>query len=297
MDRQPVLHGRFYEADPDVLARSVDAYLADDSPAVRLPDALRAVLPAETLIPVEGMPTASAVLLPHAGHIYCGRVMGQTLARCRLPERLILLCPNHTGPGAELAVWPSGNWFTPLGPVPVDEELTSLLLGMPGYAADPAAHQQEHSLEVLLPFLQRHTPGCRIAPVRVSCGPDRLREGAAGLARVLLECARKGEAVGVVISSDMNHYAPEDENRQRDVTALTPLLSMDPVGLFNIVHQQGISMCGIGPATLAMLALDVLMETEGEWPQTRPHLAAYATSAEASGDTSGVVGYAGVVWS
>lgn len=297
MDRQPILHGRFYDAEPEILERSVDAFLADTSPAVRLPESLAAELPAASLIPVKGMPMAPAVLLPHAGHIYCGRVIGQTLARCRLPERLILLCPNHTGNGAELAVWPSGNWHTPLGPVPVDEELAAALLAMPGYEADPTAHLHEHSLEVLLPFLQRHTPGCRIAPVRVSCGPELLQEGATGLARVLLAFAGQGVSVGLVISSDMNHYAPEDENRRRDVTALAPLLAMDPVRLFNIVHQEGISMCGIGPATLAMLALDVLAEAGEGWPASRPYLTAYATSAEISGDTSGVVGYAGVVWS
>lgn len=299
MNRPSVLHGRFYEADPKLLALQVDAWLADESCAVRLPAELRGQLPGQLPAEVlslrdnlEGKPLARGLLLPHAGHMFCGRVIGQTLARCRLPERLILLCPNHTGPGAELAVWPEGSWTTPLGDVPVDAELCEALLAEDGYKADMAAHRGEHSLEVLLPFLQHHTPTCRIAPVRVSCGPEELKTGAAGLARVLLLFARQGQDVGVIISSDMNHYATEDENMRQDTTALVPLLRMDAVNLFNTVHARGISMCGVGPATLALLAFTAL---EDFLPPVKPHLVAYATSAEASGDSSGVVGYAGVV--
>lgn len=293
MNRPPVLHGRFYEAEPEKLTAGVDAWLADESVAVRLPDDLRAQLPGEALTVLDGSRPARGVMLPHAGHIYCGRVIGQTLSRCRLPERLILLCPNHTGGGAELAVWPDGNWTTPLGDVPVDAELCAALLAEDGYKADPEAHRNEHSLEVLLPFLQRHTPACRITPVRVACGPEGLKTGAAGLARVLLLFAEQGQDVGVVISSDMNHYAPEGENSRKDTTALAPLLRMDAVSLFNTVHAGNISMCGVGPATMALLAFSAL---EDLLPPVTPHLVAYATSAEASGDTTGVVGYAGVVF-
>lgn len=293
MNRASILHGRFYEADPERLASQVDAWLADTSDAIRLPDDLRSQFPAEALVFPGCTTMARGVMLPHAGHIYCGRVIGQTLARCRLPERLILLCPNHTGQGAELAVWPDGRWSTPLGEVPVDAEVCAALLAEDGYKADPAAHMGEHSLEVLLPFLQRHTPACRIAPVRVSCGPEGLKTGAAGLARVLLLFAQQGQEVGVVISSDMNHYAPEGENRRQDATALEPLLHMDAVRLFNTVHARDISMCGVGPATMALLAFAALAEF---LTPVTPHLAAYATSAEVSGDTTGVVGYAGVVF-
>lgn len=297
MVRNPILHGRFYEADPDGLARSVDAFLQATDEPVQLPAALRESLPAEAL-PESALPTlpvARAVMLPHAGHIYCGRVIGQTLARCRLPHRLILLCPNHTGEGEPLAVWPSGSWVTPLGTVPVDEELCAALINQPGFSADISAHKGEHSLEVLLPFLQRHTPECSIAPVRVACGPDQLQEGAAGLAWVLRHFSEQGQSVGVVISSDMNHYAPQEENMRRDTTALIPLLSNDAASLFNTVHAKDISMCGVAPATMALLALNALAEHSGH-ALLRPTLTAYATSAEASHDATAVVGYAGVVW-
>ena len=60
------------------------------------------------------------LMLPHAGYVYCGRVLGATLAGVELPRTLIVLCPNHTGRGQTLGVWPEGAWLTPLAPLPVD---------------------------------------------------------------------------------------------------------------------------------------------------------------------------------
>lgn len=292
MLRMPILHGKFYDADPAVLRRKIGIDLTPQPQS--LPDELAQAVPEAQRMPWPCEPVrARAVLLPHAGHVYCGRIMGQTLARCTLPRRLVLLCPNHTGQGDPLAVWTDGSWRTPLGDVPVDAELAAALLDSgTGYTADVTAHAGEHSLEVILPYLQVHSPESMVTPVRVSCRPDDLHTAGMALAGVIRQCADKGEEVGIVISSDLNHYAPEAENHTRDALAVRLFLNMDPVELFNTINRERVSMCGVFPATLALFALKALELT---MPVPVARLAAYTTSAEVSGDASAVVGYAGVV--
>ena len=107
--RQPAVAGRFYPDGPEDLRQEVRHFL--DAGAQALP------APRHT--------TPVALMLPHAGHVFCGHVIGATLAGMRLPRTLILLCPNHTGMGRPLSVWPDGAWLTPLGPVTVDASLAA----------------------------------------------------------------------------------------------------------------------------------------------------------------------------
>jgi AmmeMemoRadiSam system protein B len=273
--RPPVLAGGFYPADPKALAASVDAWLQSGAQAAA--DAGR------------GPVAAPMALLPHAGHVYCGRVIGETLARTRPVERMVILCPNHSGQGSGLAVWAEGAWDTPLGRVPVDEELARDLLEQDvGYRADERAHAREHSIEVLLPFVQRHSPAARIVPVVVSARPDCLMRAGSGLADALRRTGEAGRPAMVVVSSDMHHFSGEADTLRLDERALAPLLALDPAGLYNTVTRERISMCGVQPATLALFAGKKLGLARGE-------LVAHTTSAEAYGDRERVVGYAGVI--
>lgn len=292
MLRNPILHGKFYEADPAALRARILAELQPQSQT--FPQDILDAVPDHQRMPWPCDPVkARAVMLPHAGHMYCGKVMGQTLSRCILPRRLVLLCPDHTGQGSPLGVWPEGAWRTPLGDMPVDAELAAALIAAGnGFTADTTAHDGEHSLEVILPYVQVHSPECVITPVRVSCGPSELFMAGMALAGVIQKLTQRGEDVGLLISSDLNHYAPEAENHHRDALAVKLILGMDPIALFNTINAERISMCGVSPATLGLFAFKTL---EQAMPAAAARLVAYATSAEASGDAASVVGYAGVV--
>jgi AmmeMemoRadiSam system protein B len=85
----------------------------------------------------------------------------------------------------------------------------------------------------------------------------------------------------------MSHFEPDDSTRARDRLAIDAMLQRDPVELYEIVHSQRISMCGVIPATVALTAANDLGATAA-------HLVDYATSGDVSGDTSSVVGYAGI---
>lgn len=281
--RQPVAAGRFYAANPEVLRRDVAAHLAAGAALARrmppLPDA--------------GIQTGSAVpwalMLPHAGHVFSGDVTGATLNGWPPMRRILVLCPNHTGRGQALGVWPGGPWLTPLGPVPTDQALTAALVQGRGFTPDALSHLGEHSIEVILPFLQAVAGEGGITGMAAVCvgtrNPEVLAAAGASLGVIL---ARPDFAdVRLVISSDMNHYENETRTRAKDDRALAEALRGDADGLLRVVEDEDISMCGAAPLALALYAARTL-------GRVRVELAAHDTSATASGDTAHTVGYAGL---
>lgn len=269
--RQPVVAGRFYQGDKESLKAEVQSYLA------RGEEHLKARAPQKS--------TRWGVMLPHAGYVYCGQIIGDTLAGCNVPDRLIILCPNHTGHGRMLGVWPDGIWRTPLGEVKVDAGLaTELMEADGGFEPDIASHLGEHSIEVLLPFLQELKPNLSIVPITVGTRDVVALERAGyALAAVL----RKNGNVGLVVSSDMNHYEDHETTLDKDELALAKVCVADPVGLLDVTARENISMCGAPALALALFAGKEL-GNEGV------AIIAHDTSGSVSGDYEHVVGYAGL---
>jgi MEMO1 family protein len=233
---------------------------------------------------------AAAVMCPHAGWIFSGKLAARTLAEVHVPERVIALCPNHTGLGARVAVFASGAWRMPGGDAAIDEELAALVLeeasDVRGCRADIEAHAFEHSIEVLIPLLMARQPQLRLVPVVIAgLSTDECVAFGEAVARAV---ERVGDRVLVVASSDMSHYLPEAETRRRDEAAIAALITGDPGTLADAVARHDVSMCGVRPAC-AMLGY---ARTVGA---AKPELVGYTTSGEAFGDYSQVVGYAGVV--
>lgn len=269
MDREPAVAGRFYPALEERLARDVAALLAEH------PDERATAEPPRSV---------TGVLAPHAGYMYSGKVAGATYARVEVPERAVVMCPNHTGRGPAISLWPDGAWLTPLGRVPVDRQLTSALLEGDLAVSDREAHRLEHALEVQLPFLQLRRPDVAIAALCL--GPLSFAKCQA-LGKVVAAAARRRSAL-LVASSDMSHYLPAGRAREKDMRALERFLALDPEGLHQVVRREDISMCGYVPATVMLVAALELGAREAE-------LVRYGNSAEASGDEDSVVGYAGAV--
>jgi AmmeMemoRadiSam system protein B len=232
---------------------------------------------------------AAGVLVPHAGYIYSGACAGKTFSAVELPERLIILCPNHTGLGPPMATDEAEAWDTPLGPARVDLGLVRRLIeACPPLTADANAHRREHALEVQLPFLQ-HLRGesFSFAPICVGTARyEELEELGEALARVL---ASLGEPCLLVISSDMTHYEPADAARRKDERALGRLERLDAQGLHRVVTSEGITMCGFAPAVAALIALERRGASGGR-------LVEYTHSGVVTGDDREVVAYAGMVF-
>jgi hypothetical protein len=267
MIRQPAVAGYFYPAEPGELRREVDTFLASRKSTEKL--------------------KALGCVVPHAGYRYSGGVAGAVFARLDLPKRYIILCPRHYPEGAALAVYPDGEWVTPLGTVPVDGELAAAVKHeFPSLREDWVAHREEHALEVQLPFIQRQVSGFCFVPIAV--GPVRF-DALSGLGHAMARAiAAQKEPVLIVASSDMNHYESDAVTRVKDRKAIERILALDARGLYDTVQREDISMCGVGPATAMLTAAADLGATQAV--EIR-----YATSADASGDTKRVVGYAGIV--
>ena len=233
---------------------------------------------------------AIAVVSPHAGWRYSGALAGKLFAGLVVPERVLVLAPNHTGRGPRASVWPGeeggSSWQLPGLQVPTDAPfVTALLEEAPALRADREAHEDEHAIEVLLPLLAVRQPKLRLAAVVL--GGLAFKECEALGAAIARAIARMDGPTLIVASSDMSHYLADEEARATDRLALAPLAAADPRGLYDAVRTHGISMCGYIPATVALLAARAL-------GATRARVVAYATSADAGGDRDRVVGYAAV---
>jgi AmmeMemoRadiSam system protein B len=218
--------------------------------------------------------------------MYSGHVAGAVFGR--LPKRptYIILGPNHTGRGAPLAIMSSGEWLTPLGRVPVDSALARLLRRSCHLLMEDAeAHEDEHSLEVQLPFLQRSVGEFKFVPIAIGVGGY---SGLESLGHSIAQAVGPTVPVMIIASSDMNHYEPDSLTRQKDRKAIDKILALDPPGLYEVLRHDDISMCGYGP-TIAMLTAAKDLGAQ------RAELVKYATSADTSGDRDAVVGYAGIV--
>ncbi|MCA9165580.1 MAG: AmmeMemoRadiSam system protein B, partial [Planctomycetales bacterium] len=265
--RPAAVAGTFYPGDAAELNRMLDDLLGSDQPAK------------------ESWP---AVMTPHAGLIYSGRLAADVLKRVEIPETVIVIGPKHTRLGVEWAVAPHRVWKFPTGELAADPDLAARLVAkIPGLTLDAAAHQQEHAIEVELPILHRLAPHAKVVGIAIGGGNwDRCQQFARGLAEVIRELPRPPL---LVISSDMNHFARDDENRRLDEIALAAFETLDPRTLLDTVTKNAISMCGVLPAT-------IVLETLRELGQLgRSQRVGYATSADVTGDKSRVVGYAGML--
>lgn len=272
--RTPAVAGRFYPCRADELLREIQKYTT----------------PIESPIPT-GRIAAIGCVAPHAGYIYSGSVAGTVYSRLEIPRHCVILCPNHTGKGRPLAVMAGTTWQTPLGEVAPDAEMSAqLLLRFPALEEDSAAHRGEHAIEVQLPFLQQRQPELKIVPIAVGTSNfDVLRGLGEALAGVIadLEDDRQ-EKVLIVASSDMNHYESDAVTRVKDNKAIDRVLAMDARGLWEVVVNEDISMCGLGPTVVMLTAAKLLGATAAT-------LVKYATSGDVSGDYESVVGYAGII--
>ena len=266
--RHPAVAGRFYPRDPHDLRTEAQGYLSQT---------------VSNAAPVK----AIGCIAPHAGYMYSGHVAGAVFASIEIPQLCVVLCPNHTGMGRALAMMNEGAWETPLGEVPIDAGFASALQQrFPALQNDSAAHRAEHAAEVELPFLQLRQPNLQIVPIALGTGQfEVLEQLGLALADVV---AQSKEPVLIVASSDMNHYESDPVTRAKDHRAIERILTLDPRGLFDVVTQQDISMCGFGPAVAMLTAARQLGAKSAE-------LVKYATSGDVSGDREMVVGYAGVV--
>ncbi len=265
MIRRPAVAGTFYPGD-----------------SIELFSMIKKMVPENT-----EKKKAKGVIAPHAGYIYSGKTAARVFASVEIPDVAIIMAPNHTGLGKAASIWPSGEWEVPGGKVQVEEELAELLLKNSSVLdEDYQAHLYEHAVEVEIPFLYYFNPNIKIVPIVLYPLPYQYCEE---IGTAIAEGIREyGKDVLIVASSDMTHYESADSAKTKDSMALERILAMDPMGLYRIIQEYDITMCGYIPATIMLIAAIQLGAKKAE-------LVDYTNSGEVTGDFTSVVAYAGVV--
>lgn len=263
-DRPPYVAGEFYAKDPKVLRQEIDALLTEAKPQL--------------------VKNLSALIVPHAGYRYSGKIAARAykLLKEKSFDTIILIGPQHQKEVKDAALWPSGQWQTPLGSMPVDQEFAKVLIkNEPRITKNEELHKGEHSLEVQIPFLQVVAPKASIVPILIdddSFAPDL----ANALVKTIKDFPQKKFLV--IASTDMRHYRPDEEVRKEDQQTLKLIRKLDICGLKRaLLNGQG-ELCG----KAAVLTLLAILKATDEAEITP---IAYGTSADASNDKKSVVGY------
>ena len=274
--RDPAVAGMFYPSDPSQLSADIKQYLGSGE---------RAELPGRIV----------AVIVPHAGYQFSGGVAAHAYRQLEGEsfETVVLVGPSHRLPFPGAALSSANRWLSPLGPVALDERgREALLASGAGFQVLDAAHREEHSLEVQLPFLQTVLADFKLLPVLVS---DSSRENCHRLAAAIAEYAR-GRSALLVASTDMSHYPAYDQAVRADMETLSAIetLEADRVAevtqkiLARRIPDLGTCLCGEG-------AVRVVMEAARLLQADRVRVLHYANSGDIAGaPRDRVVGYCAV---
>jgi AmmeMemoRadiSam system protein B/AmmeMemoRadiSam system protein A len=287
--RPAAVAGMFYPGDAKSVNKELDKIFTD-----AFPKGLDAVKKKH----------CKAVMVPHAGWRYSGKLTAQTLGQVAIPPAVIIFAPKHRRGGADWAVAPNRIWQLPGRTVESDLPLAEMLVqavDMLEFDAEP--HQEEHAIEVLLPFLSRIAPAAQIIGITMAYSSwGTIQQGATQFAAFLnmlnteaeKSLGQKIELPLLLVSSDMNHFASDETGRKLDRIALDALneavKTKNPQHFLTTVLANQISMCGITPMTFVLETLRTLGELNSVSE------IGYTTSAEETGDNARVVGYAGVLF-
>ncbi|MEI6207977.1 MAG: AmmeMemoRadiSam system protein B [Desulfuromonadales bacterium] len=265
MQRQPAVAGQFYPGGERQLRAELSHLIPENASPIKV----------------------KGIIAPHAGYVYSGAIAGKVYSHIVIPATVLIIGPNHHGDGAAAALYPDGEWLTPLGPLAINPHLNDLLLRhVPFVESDACAHRHEHSLEVQAPFLQYLRPDVSISALCLGQGDfSALQRIASGVAAAIREY---GEDVLIVASSDMTHYESADAARLKDEAALEHVLALDARGLLDTCRSRRITMCGVMPSV-------VMLEAALQSGAFKAELIAYGNSGDVTGDNRQVVGYAAVV--
>jgi AmmeMemoRadiSam system protein B len=259
--RAPAVAGTFYPGNGQALANEVQRLLA----GVPFPS-------------TEAQARPKALIVPHAGYVYSGATAAIAYAMLQRAattvERVVLLGPVHRVPVRGLALPGADAFSTPLGEIALDAGAIATLARLPQVTTSAAAHAQEHSLEVQLPFLQAVIPRFKLVPLAV--GDATAQEVAQ-----VLEALWGGPETLILISSDLSHYLPYATARATDQNTLDHILHLDGP----LTHAQA---CGATPINGMLLAARA--------HHLQSQLLAQCNSGDTAGDRQRVVGYAAVAF-
>lgn len=271
MIRQPAVSGAFYSADKFILQKQIDNFLAETQKL---------------------MPQSPRILIvPHAGYQYSGLVAAWGYKQLENSDitRVFLLGVSHNSFFSKAAIYNEGEWLTSLGKINIDSQMAADLIKQSNYLeVNQTVHEQEHSLEVQLPFLQTVLANFKIVPILLSQTSQALL---ISLAKAISKYLDNKSIL--VISSDLSHYPDYDTAKRIDKLTYNAILSGN-VDKFNDTINQGQKLAVVDTCACGAEAIKVGMEVAETQKLKTIKLINYSNSGDISGDYSRVVGYASI---
>jgi MEMO1 family protein len=267
--RRSAIAGSWYPGSPSILRRDIEKYFA------AVPD-------------MNYQGDIVGLIAPHAGYVYSGGVAAHAykLIRGEKYDAVIIIGPSHRVAFNGVSIFSQGGYETPLGIVPIAEDIAENIKNFSKEVADiPAAHVQEHSLEIQLPFLQIALGNFAFVPLVMG---DQTAHTCSDLADAIYLSVRDKKIL-IVGSSDLSHFHNYKMASQLDAVVLKHLQNGDAEGLLKCLDGGICEACGGGPMVVAMLAAQRLGAVKSQLLQ-------YANSGDVTGDKSSVVGYAAAVY-
>ncbi len=264
MIRKPIVAGQFYNDNADELRKEIKKFLDN----------------------VDLKEKSVGIISPHAGYAYSGQCAAYSFSSIEDAEIYIVLGLSHSGYGSCVSL---DDFETPLGIVKNDNEFAKKLIKN-GLKEDKEAHNNEHSIEVQLPFLQYVKNNPVFVPIIVT---EDFEEVAEIIKKTIKEQEKK---VVIIASSDFTHYGmnygyfPFSDNVKEnlyklDKGAINFIIKNDTKEFLDYVKKTGATICGKYPIACLMKILN-----------KKGKLLKYYTSGDISGDYSSAVGYASIVF-
>ncbi len=220
------------------------------------------------------------LISPHAGYIYSGQVAAYAYKQLdgASYDAVSVISPVHRMFVGRFAATSAAAYETPLGLVEVDAELVEAM--DKEMDLTPVSRDNEHSLEIQLPFLQVVLGDFKLLPIMM--GDQDLsscQKLGTALAKVL-----KGKNVLLVASTDLSHFHNYNVAVRLDEIVLERVGAYEPEGLASDLKRGKSEACGGGPVIAVMLAAQELGANKAK-------VLKYMNSGDVTGDHSQVVGY------
>jgi len=245
--RKPVVAGKFYPAKKDDIIQQIEEIKQKEYSQINLDLKDKKII---------------GGIVPHAGYMFSAyqavhffEILKQSKNKY---DTIIIINPSHTGLGHEIAFDDNEAWETPLGEVDVDVDFGKKL----GIPISGVEQQNEHSAEVMVPFLQHFLDfPFQIAPITLS---HQTFKNAKYLAQKIKDVVDLTDRkILIIASSDFSHFLTPEQGKERDAYVIENILNFNSVGVEKVVKEKNISVCGYGPIITLMEYTKLVSENPG----------------------------------
>jgi len=253
---------QWYPADPKELNAQLDSFFAKADPVVPNQDIL-------------------GIISPHAGYVFSGPVAAygfKAIAQLKA-DTVIVMGPSHKYYFTGIAVYPEGEFATPIGNFKIDSEIAKEFATLPLVNFDKHYFSGEHSVEAQLPFLKKVLPDVKIVPIVFG---DLDYEGLGQVAQKLLEISQKRKIL-VIASSDLSHFLDYDATNAIDGETVGLIQNNESKKLWDIRNDKNGRACGITDITAFLRYVELR--------SGKMTILKYLNSGDTSGEKGRVVGY------